>query len=126
MNELISGATVAIQLVKRLREINKNISNAEFANVLADLSIELSNMKVQVADLVAENDELRRKLNERGSPSLEFKDFAYFSSDGDGPFCPGCYDSKGQKIRLSKLTDAFTVFGSHSCPACKETYGKET
>ncbi|KRA54156.1 hypothetical protein ASD77_05895 [Pseudoxanthomonas sp. Root65] len=124
MSDLIAAASTAIQLVGRLREINKNVENAEFSNALADLAIELSELKIKVAGLLGENDQLRRQLAQRQAIALEFKDFAYYSESGDGPFCPGCYDGATKTIRLTKLTEGFTVFGSHSCPACKETFGE--
>lgn len=70
MNDLISTATTAIQLVTRLRDINKNIANAEFSNALADLSIELANLKVQLAALIEENDQLRRKLSAKDDSKM--------------------------------------------------------
>jgi len=125
MSDLISTAGAAIQLVTRLREINKNIANAEFSNALAELSLELANLKVQVAGLVEENDQLRRQLSQKkDSPSVVFKEFAYYTSAGDGPFCPGCYDMQEKLVRLSKAAPGFEAFGSHNCPACKECFGE--
>lgn len=126
MSDLISTATTAIQLVSRLREINKNIANAEFANALADLSMELSELKIKAAGLLDENNELRRQLAQKQNKRLTFKDFAYFSDEGDGPFCPGCYDGQEKNIRLTKMSGPFTVFGSHACPNCKQHFGKAT
>jgi hypothetical protein len=54
VSDLISTATSAIQIVTRLREINKNIANAEFSNALADLAIELAEIKIKVAGLLDE------------------------------------------------------------------------
>lgn len=124
MSDLISAAATALQLVTRLREINKNVANAEFSNALADLSIELASLKIQVAALLEENDKLKKQVAQQHSAELKFKGFAYYSSQGDGPFCPGCYDTQKKNIRLSKLSGGFTAFGSHSCPACKETFGE--
>lgn len=123
MSDLISTASTALHLVTRLREINKNIANAEFSNALADLSVELANLKIQVADLLDENDQLKRQLSQKSSTDVVFKDFAYYTKAGDGPFCAGCYDGQDKLIRLAKLSGAFTVFGSHSCPSCKEHFG---
>lgn len=124
MTDLISAATSALQLVGRLREINKKIADAEFSNALADLAIELSELKIKVAGLIEENDQLKRKLAQKDALELDFRDFAYYSKSGDGPFCAGCYDSNGKAVRLTKLSEPFTAFGSHSCPVCKETFGK--
>ncbi|UYK76878.1 hypothetical protein NG825_00240 [Xanthomonas sacchari] len=123
MSDLITSVATAIQLTQRLREINKNIANAEFSNVLADLSMELAEVKIQLTGLREENEKLRRQIAHKESLELVFKDFAYFSKDNDGPFCPGCYDSSSKIIRLTKLSQPFTVFGSHSCPTCKQKFG---
>jgi len=93
MTDLISTTANAIQLIGRLREVNKNIENAELASALADLSMEMATVKIQAAHLPEENDKLRRKLEQQNSTELTFKGFAYYSANGDGPFCPGCYDS---------------------------------
>lgn len=124
MSDLIGTASTALSIVGRLREINKNIANAEFSNALADLSIELAELKIKLASLLDENDQLKRQLNQKQSSVLEFRNFAYYSSSGEGPFCPGCYDTESKAIRLSKLSGPFTAFGSHSCPACKEHFGE--
>lgn len=119
MSDLISTATSAIQIVTRLRDINKNIANAEFSNALADLAIELAEIKIKVAGLLEENEALRRELERKNALELTFSKYAYFTSDGDGPFCPLCYDSQGKAIRLTK--GPYT-FGSHICKACKEYF----
>ena len=124
MSDLISTTSTVIQLLTWLRDINKNIENAEFSNVLADLSLELANLKIQVAGLLEENDKLKRQLAEKNDTEIIFKDFAYYTTSGDGPFCPACYDSFRKTIRLTKQTGAFTAFGSHSCPVCRETFGE--
>ena len=124
MGDLINTASTALSLVTRLREINKNIANAEFSNALADLSIELAEMKIKISGLLEENDQLKRQLAAQQASRLEFKGFAYYSNSADGPFCPACYDSQGKSIRLVKQTGPFTVFGSHSCPVCKESFAE--
>lgn len=124
MADIISTASAALQLVGRLREINKNIANAEFSNALADLAIELAELKIKLAAVVEENDSLKRQLSSRQAESLRFEGFAYYSSSGEGPFCPGCYDTGRKSIRLTRQSPPFDVFGSHSCPACKEHFGE--
>jgi len=64
MQEVINAVANAISPTKRLREISENIKEAEFKNILADLSIELAEAKMKVADLISENADLKRKLAE--------------------------------------------------------------
>jgi hypothetical protein len=51
MSDIITGINNAIALVTRLREVSKNISEVEFKNLLADLSGELADAKLQIAEL---------------------------------------------------------------------------
>ncbi|MCV3263343.1 hypothetical protein OGZ01_11815 [Vibrio harveyi] len=51
MADLLSSVSTAISLATRLREIGKNIEDAEFKNILADLSLELADSKLKMADL---------------------------------------------------------------------------
>lgn len=64
MQDVIASIANAISLTKRLKEISDNIRDAEIKNLLADLSIELADSKLKVAELVSENAKLRQQLNE--------------------------------------------------------------
>lgn len=76
MTDLISSVTNAVVLATRLREISKNIENAEFKNLLADLSLELADAKLNIADLVAENAKLKEQV--------------YSLTSVTGELCPKC------------------------------------
>jgi regulator of replication initiation timing len=129
MNDVLSSIGHAISLAKRLREVSKNIEDAEFKNLLADLNLELADTKLALAGMIEENAQLKMELTQvkhsqgNGLRSLVFKEFAYYTLDDDGPFCSACYETKKQQIRLSKVTGAFTTFGHSKCPSCDEYYG---
>jgi regulator of replication initiation timing len=129
MHTVITSINNAITLAQRLREISQNIEDAEFKNVLADLSLEMADTKLALAQVTEENAELKSELiklkHSRGeSPSdLTFKKFAYYSESDDGPFCSGCYDTKKQKIRLTPVTGHFASFGKFKCPSCDKRCG---
>ncbi|PPU55347.1 hypothetical protein XdyCFBP7245_13870 [Xanthomonas dyei] len=113
-----------MQLVSRLREINKNIENAEFSNALADLGLELAKLKSELASVVEENTNLKTRLAvKQSTPTLEFKNGAYFKQDGEGPFCSGCYDNSSKTIRLVPVSKTLEDLASHMCPVCQSTYG---
>ena len=70
MQEIIASIANAISLTKRLKEISDNIRNAEIKNVLADLSLELAETKLKVAELLSQNAELKQQLqNVHTSPA---------------------------------------------------------
>ena len=67
---ILSSISTSLSLAKRLQEISKNISEAEFNNLVADLLKELAEIKIetvalkeQIAKLQEENFEFRSKLS---------------------------------------------------------------
>jgi len=127
MGDIVSSISTAITIVKRLNEISNNIKDAEFKNLLADLSLELADTKLRLSEIIVENSELidelsKLKHSKEIGEDLEFRDGLYYTKAGDGPFCPGCYDSAGNKIRVTEQTREFSVFGKFKCPTCDEFY----
>lgn len=121
---VLAAVATSMQLVSRLREINKNIENAEFSNALADLGLELAKLKSELASVLDENTDLKTQLAvKQSTPVLEFKNGAYFKQDGEGSFCSGCYDNSRKAIRLAPVPRTFKDLASHMCPVCQSTYG---
>ncbi|WP_440904797.1 hypothetical protein ACMZOO_00810 [Catenovulum sp. SX2] len=129
MHEFLSSINNAVALTQRLRAISKNIEDAEFKNVLAELSLEIADTKLALAQVTEENAQLKSELTKlkhsRGEieSDLIFKVFAYYSQSGDGPFCSGCYDTSQSKIRLSEIPKDFADLASHKCPSCGQFFG---
>lgn len=107
MADIISTVSAAITLTTRLREISKNIEDAEFKNLLADLSLELADAKLKLADLVAGNAELREKLH------------ALTSATGER--CPKC-NNRTFEIVSTKPHPIFGEMGAkereYKCSGC--------
>ncbi|WP_217475636.1 hypothetical protein [Stutzerimonas stutzeri] len=107
MSDLISAITTAVSLASRLREISKNIEDAEFKNILADLSLELADTKLKVAGLLTENTELKEKLR------------ALTSATGES--CPSC-NNRTYKITSTKPHPTFGDLGckerQYTCSTC--------
>ena len=121
--DLISGLSNSITLAKRLREISKNIEDAEFRNVLADLSSELADLKLEAASMkerLASLQEENALLKQVSSPTDEkpsgTKWGCYQFESEEGLFCTACWDSKRVKSRTTKFNAKFRV-----CPVCKAT-----
>ena len=128
MGDLVTSISTAISIAKRLNEIAKNIQDAEFKNLLADLSLELADTKLKLSEVISENAELKNEVTtlkhtKGGSEKLVFKNQMYYTTEGDGPFCPGCYDTKGAKIRIPEQKGHGAHFGKYRCPSCGEFYG---
>ena len=86
--DLISIVSTAISLATRLREIGKNIQDAEFKNLLADLSLELAAAKLKISDLISENAEMKERLR------------SFTSATGE--LCPECNNRKKGWVWLKK------------------------
>ena len=123
--DVVSAVSSSIALVKRLREISKNIEEAEFKNLLADLAGELADVKLEVADLKEkiallqeENRVLKEVAPEKEQKPISTKWGCYQFEGEDGLFCTGCWDSKRKKIRTNRETPRF-----RTCPVCNATIG---
>jgi predicted RNA-binding Zn-ribbon protein involved in translation (DUF1610 family) len=107
MSDLISTVTTAIGLASRLREISKNIEDAEFKNILADLSLELADTKLKMADLISENASLKEKLDSVTSST--------------GELCPKC-NNRTFEIISTKPHPTFGDMGAkeriYKCSSC--------
>jgi hypothetical protein len=114
----------AITLTRRLRDISKNVAEAEFKNVLADLSNELADAKLEIVSLKEQLATKAEELRLAKIPSLEpaekptMKWGAYQFKGEDGLFCTACYDTRRQKVRTTRLDSRF-----RQCPVCKALLG---
>lgn len=107
MADIISTISSAISLVSRLKEIGQSNKDAEFKNVLANLSLELADAKMKLAAIIEENTQLKEKLR-----ALE---------NAEGEPCPKCH-KKGWHVEESKPDAQFGPVGgirrTYKCSFC--------
>ena len=107
MTDIINTISSAISMASKLKEISQNIKNAEFKNILADLSLELAEAKLKLASIITENTQLKERIH-----TLE-------NIDGDP--CPKCH-KRGWNIVDSKPDKEFGELGairrSYKCSFC--------
>ena len=124
MTDPVSAIGLAWSSAKRLREISKNIAEAEFKNALADLITGLADAKVEVAEmktrLAEQADEIRRlKAAEPSAKERPTVKWGCYQFEGDeNLYCTACYDSKGVKGLTTRLQARFC-----QCPVCKALIG---
>ena len=123
--DIISSLGNTIKLVRRLREVSKNVAEAEFKNLLADLTSELADIKLEAAELKITISKLQEenRLLKATTPDKEEKPIGvkwgcYRFKDDSGLYCTGCWDSQRKKIRTNRVNSI-----SRSCPVCKATIG---
>ena len=122
--DVIAAINNSISIVSRLREISKNASEAEFRNLLADLSNELADAKIQIASLkeqiaalVEDNHALKNaKIEKKDKPAIQWGCYKF---EGDERlYCTACYDTKGHKNLTTRLDSEY-----RKCPVCKAIFG---
>jgi hypothetical protein len=103
----ITSLTNAINLVLRLKKISDHVRDAEFKNLLADLSLELAEAKLKMASLMDENLTLQNRIKE-----LE---------NVNGDPCPKCH-KRGWHIEKSVPDKMFGEAGAlrrtYQCSLC--------
>lgn len=107
MVEIINTISTALSIASRLKKISKNITDADFRNLLADLSIELADAKLKIADVVAENAKLKERVIELES--------------ADGEKCPKCGQRTFELVSSSKhptFGDLGVMERQYKCASC--------
>lgn len=107
MADLAASIATAITLAQRLREISNNIKDAEFKNLLADLSLELADVKLKLAGVLEENVVLKNQIQKL--------------KNVDGEPCPSCH-KRGWVIINSKPDPEMGAVGivrrTYKCSIC--------
>jgi hypothetical protein len=123
--DIITTISTSITLAKRLREISKNIEDAEFKNLLADLSSELADLKLEAASLKErlaalqeENALLRQTAQPVDEKPTGRKWGCYQFAGDDGLYCPACWDSKRKKSSTTRVNSNFRL-----CSVCQAPLG---
>jgi hypothetical protein len=62
MIELLPVLNTAINLVGKLRDISDKLKHAELKSLIADLTLQMADLKIGMAGLLEENDDLKRKI----------------------------------------------------------------
>jgi hypothetical protein len=124
--DLIGSVTGAINTVLKAKELADKLKNLELKELIVELQSKLLDVKVECINLREENVRLTAD-NKRLSapPEVQVKDGTYFRvSDGDGPFCTACHDTKGQMVRLAYTSrDERQLMGINwRCPSCKAEF----
>ena len=130
MVDVVASIQHAIEIAGKLRALSKKIEDADFKILVAELSGELADAKLEVADLkiklakaIEANQALTEQANRKLAQKPSFVDDAYKFEGEDGLFCTACFDTQSRKVRVTPLSGPFKTFGKWSCPACNATLG---
>lgn len=129
MDQLPEIILNSLTIVQRLRQVARKVRDSEFNALLADLCDKLADAKIEAANLKEEIAGLKTKLSAMEQmrdtaslprPMLRFN--CYKFEGDDGLFCTACYDTKGVKVRVARLTGIARNQGYYKCPACNAFY----
>jgi hypothetical protein len=105
-----------------LRDSIKDIKNLAVGMENLELISKLIDLQAQAYEILDENRELRLKLEEiqrqeEVGADLEYlPDLYYKKSDGSGPYCPVCWDTKNILVNIP--IGKFTTGWHGNCRSC--------
>ena len=127
----ISAITSALDIVKKVRDIDKNIDAAEYRSRIAEILDALTEAKlalIEAKSVIADKDEEIRTLKSTAqqTSSLVLHKGYYYKKNADGaptgkPHCPVCLQKHKMIFQLEKDTN----FPGHPwiCPSCNNQIG---
>jgi len=121
-----------ISLMKNIHDQQKLIaSNVDpDAKSISDfIIVELEEIKSEVCRLINENagqqnkiQQLKKQIGDESA--FLVKNNVYYTHDGDGPFCPYCFDNRGKKIRVLSESSGDDSPARHFCRVCSSSYSE--
>jgi uncharacterized protein YfcZ (UPF0381/DUF406 family) len=123
----IKSLSAAVSLARTVIDVAKKVDNAELIKAITDLTLEMANANLGMAELTnqlaetkLENTQLKQKIREleEGTKPNQLqlgKDKLYYSEQSEGPFCPHCYN-QGER---SLLTQFSIGEESYRCVKCR-------
>lgn len=125
MADIISSLQLAMDITKKLRDLNEKVKDADMKMLLvelqgeiADAKLEVVSLKEQVATLSTKNAELNAQITARSSEKPVPMIGGYRFGE-EGPFCVSCFEHNGKKVMLPPATGIHAHFGRWYCPVCK-------
>lgn len=120
--DLEGGVRVFKEVINGLQALldaKGSLEKAQADRQISALLSQVADLERQHRQVVAENEDLRRKLNVK--VSMRYEAPAYYRTDtGDGPFCQKCFDDEGKEVRLQvRDRDEFM-----RCTVCSKIFKK--
>ncbi len=131
--KLITAGKSALDGIKLLNQYAEEIKDTqkrgEFMRIIGQLSIELAETQMRLAEQIQESignkqkiKTLEEEIEKLKNPASKviLKDKLYYKEDGDGDggFCTGCYDNNKKLIRVTQVLGLM----AHQCPVCKTVF----
>ena len=122
---VMATVSSAVGSVNKAIEAASAIKNADLTLALAEVKLKLAEVQGELAEMLSENTtlkgekaQLEEQLRAIRNKTLEFKGWAYFGTDGSGPFCSACWETSKTRMTLKEESQQWSMEGTHSCPKC--------
>jgi hypothetical protein len=114
----------SIVVVKRLLEVAEPLGNKEIIMLLTELDNELAEIKARIdslqnqgAVIIEEKKNLEQLMEAKQEKPTRVLYGCYQFANDTRLYCKVCFDTKGQKVRASRLHHRGRGSG-YTCPAC--------
>jgi len=113
--ELSTAVSILMTTYKKIKALTDKADNIELKTHILEMNEQLLDMKELALELREENINLKNDINKLTDVSerkVVLKNRAYYDENGNGPYCPVCYDNKKQLVLLSH------TLGHQNCSTC--------
>ncbi len=130
--KLITATKTSLDGIKLLSqyaaEIKDTQKHGEFMRIIGQLSIELAETQMKLAEQIQNDLDNKQKIKaleeqikelNNSENKVILKDEFYYKENGDGPYCTNCYDNNKKLIRVKKIVGGIKM---QQCPTCKTVH----
>ena len=110
-----------LSTLKQIRDIIATCNDPKLVKPLLQLQNDFFVLESQNLKLAAELTNLKRQADLRARMHARPPFCYYFQEGDDVPFCPKCWESRGEAVHLTGLQQHLTTLW-RECGTCKETY----
>ncbi|MCP4130852.1 MAG: hypothetical protein GY754_07705 [bacterium] len=127
MKESLEIITAANNTIQKIEELAAKNNDADIKNLIVALKNNMEKINKNFSLVLEENAKQKIEIEKlmaqlAGEHGFDVKNNVYYTSDGDGPFCPFCYEKKGRKTRLRKIDSNDSTTVHHACRVCENKF----
>lgn len=123
MSDIIQMVASAIEKISKLKEYDTSACESGKAEISVELESELREIQLKATQLVNEsfimkNEIKQLKIRLGEVKELDIKNNVLYTPEGDGPFCPFCYEKRGKMTRLRQNISEKDSTITYACRLC--------
>ena len=118
MQDIIAATGILLTTFKKIKDLYDRADYLELKSHILDMNEQILNTKELALELKQENLSLKEELailKSSTEKKLIMKNKLYYDEDGNGPYCPNCYNKK-ELILMSRVDMGIYTY---YCTKCK-------